>query len=96
MAEACRFSKIHVFRYSKREGTPAAKRADQVAPEVKADRAKRLEALGTKLRADDFAARKGTVEYVLVETDGAATTESYHTIAAPAQTLPGDVVECVL
>ena len=96
VAEACRFSKIHVFRYSKREGTPAAKRADQVAPEVKADRAKRLEALGTKLRADDFAARKGTVEYVLVETDGAATTESYHTIAAPAQTLPGDVVECVL
>lgn len=96
VAEACRFSKIHVFRYSKREGTPAAKRTDQVAPEVKADRAKRLEALGAKLRADDFAARKGTVEYVLVETDGAATTESYHTIAAPAQTLPGDVVECVL
>ena len=63
---------------------------------MKADRAKRLEALGAKLRADDFAARKGTVEYVLVETDGAATTESYHTIAAPAQTLPGDVVECVL
>ena len=96
VAEACRFSKIHVFRYSKREGTPAAKRTDQVAPEVKADRAKRLEALGAKLRADDFAARKGTVEYVLVETDGVATTESYHTVAAPAQALPGDVVECVL
>lgn len=96
VAKACRFSKIHVFRYSKREGTPAAGRVDQVAPEVKADRAKRLEALGESLRAADFASRKGTSEYVLVETDGAATTESYHTIEAPAGTSAGDVVECVL
>ncbi|MFR5828142.1 MAG: radical SAM protein, partial [Adlercreutzia equolifaciens] len=36
------FSKIHVFPYSKREGTPAAARADQVPPEVNAARAARL------------------------------------------------------
>ena len=37
------FSKIHVFPYSKREGTPAAARADQVPPEAKAARTARRE-----------------------------------------------------
>ena len=33
-----RFSKMHVFRYSKREGTPAALRTDQIPESVKAAR----------------------------------------------------------
>ena len=32
--EGCGFAKLHVFRYSRRAGTPAAARADQVAPQV--------------------------------------------------------------
>lgn len=39
-AEKCRLAKIHVFPYSPKNGTPAAKRKDQVAPELKAERAK--------------------------------------------------------
>ena len=35
VARRCRFSKIHVFPYSRREGTPAAARADQVPASVK-------------------------------------------------------------
>ena len=96
MARACRFSKMHIFRYSKREGTPAARRADQVAPEVKADRAKRLEAVEAELRADDLARRAGTREFALVESDGAATTESYHTVHAPEGAREGEMVEVVL
>ncbi len=96
MARACRFSKMHIFRYSKREGTSAARRADQVAPEVKADRAKRLEAVEAELRAADFARRAGTRELALVESDGVATTESYHAVAAPAGAREGDMVEVVL
>lgn len=45
LARACAFSKIHVFPYSRREGTPAAVRADQVKPEVKATRAATLRTL---------------------------------------------------
>lgn len=96
MARACRFSKMHIFRYSKREGTPAARRADQVAPEVKADRAKRLEAVEEALRASDLARRAGTRELALVESDGVATTESYHAVPAPEGASMGDMVEVVL
>ncbi len=79
-----------------REGTPAAKRPDQIAPEIKADRAKRLEALERSLREADRARRVGTTELVLVESHDTATTESYYTVAAPAGARPGDLVECVL
>ena len=96
MARACRFSKMHIFRYSKREGTPAARRTDQVTPEVKADRAKRLEAVGADLRSADRARRAGTCELALVESDGVATTESYHTVSVPAGATTGDMVEVVL
>lgn len=96
VAEACRFSKMHIFRYSKRAGTPAAERDDQISPEVKAERAKRLEAIGERLRADDMRRRCGSRELALVESEGNATTESYHGIDAPAGSAVGDLVECEL
>lgn len=43
------FSRIHVFSYSRRDGTPAAKRKDQISGVVKQDRSKRLIALGEEL-----------------------------------------------
>ncbi len=42
LARYAAFSKIHVFPYSRREGTPAAECPDQVAPDVKAARARPL------------------------------------------------------
>ena len=96
MARRCKFSKIHIFRYSQREGTPAAVRPDQIAPDVKADRAKRLEALEAELAAADLASRRGTTELALVESTGLATTESYHTIQVSDGVTVGDLVECVL
>ena len=86
------FSKIHVFPYSKREGTPAAARADQVPPEVKAARAARLRALSDELAAADRADRAGTIELALVETPEVATAESYHEVAAPAGADAGSLV----
>ena len=44
VAEEVGFSKIHIFPFSARRGTPAAEMADQVHPAVKADRAARLAA----------------------------------------------------
>lgn len=86
------FSKIHVFPYSKREGTPAAARADQVAPEVKAARAAYLRALSDELADADRASRAGSTELVLVETPEDATTESYHEVPAPAGAEIGSLV----
>lgn len=91
MARYCHFSKMHIFRYSMREGTPAARRADQVDSIVKADRAKRLELLERELREKDRARRAGTTELALVETNGVATTESYHEVGAPEDARVGEL-----
>lgn len=96
VARHCGFSKMHIFRYSMREGTPAAARADQVPAEVKAQRAQQLDELASQLHDADLAARAGSREYVLVETGGVATTESYHTVDAPQGAKVGDLVECEL
>ena len=47
------FSKIHVFPYSPKRGTPAAARKDQVSPQKKEERSAKLIALSNKM-ADDF------------------------------------------
>ena len=96
LARACRFSKIHAFPYSRRAGTPAAERADQVPDAVKAQRTARLLALSDELRAADFARRAGTSELVLAESDGRGMTESYHEIALPADVAPGALVPVLL
>ncbi|WP_165056911.1 tRNA (N(6)-L-threonylcarbamoyladenosine(37)-C(2))-methylthiotransferase MtaB [Adlercreutzia sp. ZJ176] len=96
IARACAFSKIHVFPYSQRAGTPAAARADQVPPRVKSARAARLRALSDELRAADRARRAGTCELALVEEAGRAMTESYHETSAPAGANPGALVHVTL
>lgn len=96
VARTCRFSKIHVFPYSKREGTPAAARIDQVPPGVKADRAQRLRDLGDLLRDNEREARKGTRELAVVEEEGVALTESYFEVPAPKNAKTGEMIEVTL
>ena len=93
VARASAFSKIHVFRYSKREGTPAAVRPDQVPSEVSAKRSRILQELGVQLARQDAASRAGSSELVLVERVGQGTTESYHPVRwAGAGPKPGEMV----
>lgn len=96
VVRTCRFSKIHVFPYSKREGTPAAARIDQVPPGVKADRAQRLRDLGDLLRDNEREARKGTRELAVVEEEGVALTESYFEVPAPKNAKAGEMIEVTL
>lgn len=44
------FADAHIFQYSQREGTPAAKRADQIPPQVKEQRSKEIEKIVKKSR----------------------------------------------
>ena len=96
LARACRFAKIHAFPYSRRAGTPAAERPDQVPPDIKAARAAALRALGDELRAAERARRAGTVELALVEEGGVAMSESYFELAAPADAPVGSLVRMTL
>ena len=50
-AEECQFSKIHVFPFSRRQGTPAATMDNQVPEQEKQKRAAELGALDDKLHA---------------------------------------------
>jgi len=84
-----RFSKVHVFPYSQRKGTPAAARGDQVSPEAKAARAKQLTALAERLRRADYESRRGREELVVAEGRGRGMTESYYRIGIPRDIAPG-------
>ena len=67
VARAVGFSKIHIFPFSPRRGTPAATMPDQVMSPVKAARAGRLAVLEAELRDQYFASLRGGVLRVLVE-----------------------------
>jgi threonylcarbamoyladenosine tRNA methylthiotransferase MtaB len=67
---------LHVFRYSAREGTPAA-RMPQVARAARKERAGRLRAAGERALARYLAGRVGRIEQVLVERGGMGRTEAF-------------------
>ncbi|MHB8924777.1 MAG: MiaB/RimO family radical SAM methylthiotransferase [Coriobacteriia bacterium] len=64
------FSKLHVFRYSARAGTPAAGRADHVDPRVIAARAAAVRELGDRMRLAHLRSHIGDTLEVLVERSG--------------------------
>lgn len=95
-ARCCRFSKIHAFPYSVREGTPAARRSDQLPADVKASRCATVRSLGEALRTQDFARRIGTSELVVVEQDGRGMSESYYEVPVPPEAEVGSLIKCRL
>lgn len=64
------FSKIHIFPYSKREGTPAALFRNQVPPSIKKDRAARLAEREIVLRHSFMDRMEGEEVRVLFEEGG--------------------------
>ena len=69
---------IHIFPYSRRAGTPAASRRDQVQDCVKTKRVQMLEALCAELHNEFMEANKGVAEQVLFEsTDKNGMMEGY-------------------
>ena len=58
---------IHIFPYSRRAGTPAAERRDQVQDSIKTKRVQALEELSAKLHSEFIAANKGLKSKVLFE-----------------------------
>ena len=68
--ETCReigFAKMHVFRYSKRPGTPAATMEGQAAPEAMAERSRAMREMAAASRRAYAESLVGTSQLVLVE-----------------------------
>ena len=66
--EEMAFSRMHVFPYSEREGTPAAAMAGAVPRHVREDRARELIALGRRMAEAYGQSQVGTARRVLFET----------------------------
>ena len=69
-----RFAKMHVFRYSRRPGTPAATMPDQVDPHVSAARSHRARALADELRLAEAQTLVGEKDLVVVQYPGRGVT----------------------
>jgi len=83
-----RFSRLHVFPYSRRPGTPAAQRRNQVPVAVTRERAERLRAVGAELAqraAADWVGREVSVLFEEQGRDGRLTglTEHYLRLRCP-------------
>ncbi|HTO30257.1 MAG TPA: tRNA (N(6)-L-threonylcarbamoyladenosine(37)-C(2))-methylthiotransferase MtaB [Pararhizobium sp.] len=94
LAEEANIAHLHVFPYSPREGTPAA-RMPQIDRALVKERAARLRATGLRLHKTHLDSMIGTQQSLLVENNGLAHTENF-TLAAVPGLKPGDMIEAVI
>ena len=97
-----RFLKVHVFPYSRREGTAAFDFPDQLPEHEKEARSRRMTAALEEVRAAEVAAMQGRTASVLLETPLSNTLFTGYTkqylpvlVSAPGHKT-GDIVEVVL
>ncbi|MBL8573581.1 MAG: tRNA (N(6)-L-threonylcarbamoyladenosine(37)-C(2))-methylthiotransferase MtaB [Hyphomicrobiaceae bacterium] len=90
----CGLTHLHVFPYSPRPGTPAA-RMPQVEKAVIKERAARLRAAGDAAVGRHFAAEIGASRRVLVEKAGLGRTEQF-TLTEIDRGEPGDIVAATI
>ena len=91
------FARSHVFVYSVREGTAAAKRTDKVSPEIQQQRAKVMQKICENTEKEFLQSQIGTLAKVLLEnvTDGVweGYSENYTRIKIPNLTAAeGDII----
>ncbi|WEZ82149.1 tRNA (N(6)-L-threonylcarbamoyladenosine(37)-C(2))-methylthiotransferase MtaB [Rhizobium sp. 32-5/1] len=82
LAEEAGIAHLHVFPYSPREGTPAA-RMPQLDRALVKERAARLRATGLRLHEAHLDSMVGTQQSLLVENNGLAHTENFTLVAVP-------------
>jgi threonylcarbamoyladenosine tRNA methylthiotransferase MtaB len=94
LAEEADIAHLHVFPYSPRPGTPAA-RMPQLDRSLIKDRAARLRATGQMLHRRHLDKMVGTRQWLLVENNGLAHTENFTLVTAPGLR-PRDIVEATI
>src|SRR6476659_8890527 len=90
LVEECGLTFLHVFPYSPRPGTPAARMPQVAGGEIKA-RAKRLRAVGEAALRKRLAAEIGATRQVLIESAAQGRTEHFLPVAVSGKT-PGEVM----
>ena len=95
LVDACGLTHLHVFPFSPRPGTPAA-RMPQVARDIVKDRARRLRRKGEVALAAHLAAQVGARRRVLAETHDSGRTEHFTLARLNAPIEPGVIVEAAI
>ena len=92
LVDDCGLTFLHVFPYSARKGTPAARMPAVKGPDIKA-RAAQLRAKGNAALAAHLAAQVGTVQHVLLESVRMGRTEGFAEVTFSADQPEGQIVK---
>ena len=95
LVEECGITHLHVFPFSPRPGTPAA-RMPQVDRAVVKERAKRLRARGEAALRRHLERQVGTRPRVLTELHGIGRTPQFTPVRLPAPMAPGNMVDLAI
>ncbi|MBO9453293.1 tRNA (N(6)-L-threonylcarbamoyladenosine(37)-C(2))-methylthiotransferase MtaB [Tropicibacter sp. R16_0] len=88
----CDLTWLHVFPYSKREGTPAAKIPNQVNGKIIKERAARLREAGDRQVAQHLKAQLGKTHHILMENPNMGRTEQFTEVRFDAPQVEGQIV----
>ena len=91
LAEECDLTFLHVFPYSEREGTPAA-RMPQVEPPIRKERAARLRELGEVQLQKFLKNQLNKAHQAIVEKDNFCRTENFALVKIDEDAAPGALV----
>ena len=92
----CDLTWLHVFPYSKREGTPAAKIPSQVSGPIIKARAAQLRAAGDAQVAKHLAAQIGKTHSILMENPHMGRTEQFTEVHFSTPQIEGDIVRATI
>jgi threonylcarbamoyladenosine tRNA methylthiotransferase MtaB len=95
LVDECGLTQLHVFPYSFRPGTPAA-RMPQVARGVITERARRLREKGEAALARDLAREVGARRRVLTESRALGRTEQFLAVRLATPVMPGEILDLTI
>jgi threonylcarbamoyladenosine tRNA methylthiotransferase MtaB len=95
LVDECGLTHLHVFPFSPRSGTPAA-RMPQTVHEVVRERARRLRAKGEAALSRHLTAQVGATHHVLMESAGLGRTEQFTPVRLASPPEPGSIVEVAI
>ncbi len=92
----CDLTWLHVFPYSKREGTPAARIPQQINGNIIKARAARLRAAGEAQVANHLAAQLGKTHHILMENPTMGRTEQFTEVTFATPQIEGQIVTATI
>lgn len=95
LVEDCDLTFLHVFPFSPRKGTPAARMPQVKGPEIR-DRAARLRALGESVLLRHLAAQSGKNHRVLMESPRMGRTEQFTEVDFSQDQTEGSIIDTVI